>query len=74
LTRPKHAHLVLNEAAHLTAAKALKIPVAGHRVVTDRNGLPGLLVERFDRTWDDGMTRLDLKDAAQVLNLPPASK
>lgn len=74
LDPPRHPHLVLNEAAHLTGAKALKIPVARHRVVSDRNGLPGLLVERFDRTQDDGLLRLALEDAAQVLNLPPASK
>ncbi|MCO4236329.1 type II toxin-antitoxin system HipA family toxin [Pseudarthrobacter raffinosi] len=74
LDPPRHPHLVLNEAAHLTGAKALKIPVAKHSVVSDRNGLPGLLVERFDRTQDHGLLRLALEDAAQVLNLPPASK
>lgn len=74
LDPPRHPHLVLNEAAHLTGAKALKIPVARHSVVLDRNGLPGLLVERFDRAQDHGLLRLALEDAAQVLNLPPASK
>ena len=87
LDPPLHPNLVVNEAAHLTGAKGLKIPVAGHRVVTDRNGLPGLLVERFDRIQDgkdgkevkdgkddDVPVRLPLEDAAQVLNLPPASK
>lgn len=74
LDPPRHPHLVVNEAAHLTAAKALKIPTAKHSIVTDRNGLPGLLVERFDRGHDGGMTRLALEDAAQVMNLPPASK
>jgi serine/threonine-protein kinase HipA len=74
LDPPRHAHLVVNEAAHLTGAKALKIPVARHRVVTDRNGLPGLLVERFDRPTEGGPSRLALEDAAQVVNLPPASK
>lgn len=74
LDPPRHPHLVLNEAAHLTGAKALKIPVAKHSVVSDRNGLPGLLVERFDRTQDHKLLRLALEDAAQVLNLPPASK
>jgi len=74
LDPPQHPHLVLNEAAHLTGAKALKIPVARHSVVLDRNGLPGLLVERFDRTQGDGPLRLALEDAAQVLDLPPASK
>lgn len=74
LDPPRHPHLVLNEAAHLTGAKALKIPVARHSVVLDRKGLPGLLVERFDRAQGDGLLRLALEDAAQVLNLPPASK
>lgn len=74
LDPPQHPHLVLNEAAHLAGAKSLKIPVARHSVVTDRNGLPGLLVERFDRSADGGPLRLALEDAAQVLNLPPASK
>src|SRR5688500_9379812 len=75
---PLHPNLVVNEAAHLAGAKGLKIPVAAHRVVTDRNGLPGLLVERFDRIQEgkdgDVPVRLPLEDAAQVLNLPPASK
>lgn len=74
LDPPEHPHLVMNEAAHLAGAKPLKIPVAKHRTVTDRNGLPGLLVERFDRSQGDGVVRLALEDGAQVLNLPPASK
>ncbi|MDI3195691.1 HipA domain-containing protein [Pseudarthrobacter sp. AL07] len=74
LDPPQHPHLVLNEAAHLAGAKVLKIPVARHSVVQDRNGLHGLLVERFDRTRGDGLLRLALEDGAQVLNLPPASK
>lgn len=65
LDPPLHRHLVVNEAAHLAGARALKIPVAAHSVVRDRRGLPGLLVERFDRIRED---------AAQVMNLPPASK
>lgn len=79
LDPPLHPHLVVNEAAHLTAARGLRIPVAAHRVVTDRSGLPGLLVERFDRLQEGAAgknvpLRLPLEDAAQVLNLPPASK
>ncbi|PTT58646.1 type II toxin-antitoxin system HipA family toxin, partial [Arthrobacter sp. HMWF013] len=74
LDPPRHAHLVLNEAAHLTGARGLKIPVSKHTVVRDRKGLPGLLVERFDRTQGDGLLRLAMEDAAQVLDLPPASK
>lgn len=74
LDPPRHPHLVLNEASHLAAARALKIAVAKHSVVLDRSGLPGLLVERFDRVEGEGLLRLALEDAAQVLNLPPASK
>ncbi|MDR6555777.1 serine/threonine-protein kinase HipA [Arthrobacter pascens] len=76
LDPPEHPHLVENEAVHLGAAKALKIPVAASSVITDRNGLPGLLVERFDRAQapDGTWLRLPLEDGTQVLGLPPASK
>lgn len=76
LDPPEHPHLVENEAAHLAGARVLKIPVAKSSVIADRNGLPGLLVERFDRvrTGDGGWQRLPLEDGTQVLGLPPASK
>ncbi|QCB97445.1 type II toxin-antitoxin system HipA family toxin [Arthrobacter sp. PAMC25564] len=76
LDPPEHPHLVENEAAHLRGAKALKIPVAKGSVITDRNGLRGLLVERFDRVKGPAgpWVRLPLEDGTQVLGLPPASK
>ncbi|PVZ53152.1 type II toxin-antitoxin system HipA family toxin [Arthrobacter sp. H-02-3] len=76
LDPPEHPHLVVNEAAHLRAAKSLKIPVAKSRVIADRNGLPGLLVERFDRVRNPAgdWIRLPLEDGTQVLGLPPAAK
>jgi serine/threonine-protein kinase HipA len=75
LNPPRHPHLVENEALHLAAAKALKIPVATATVVRDRNGLAGLLVERFDRVpTATGWSALPLEDATQVLGLPPAAK
>jgi len=75
LDPPRHPHLVRNEALHLAAARGLKIPVAKASVVTDRNGRPGLLVERFDRVRDgDTWVRLPLEDAAQVLGIAPAAK
>ncbi|MFH5878804.1 type II toxin-antitoxin system HipA family toxin [Arthrobacter sp. NA-172] len=76
LDPPNHAHLLANEAAHLSAAKALKIPVAKSQVITDRNGLAGLLVERFDRVRnnDRAWVRLPMEDGAQVMGMPPASK
>ncbi|WP_346924860.1 HipA domain-containing protein [uncultured Arthrobacter sp.] len=76
LDPPEHPHLVENEAMHLQGARAPKLPVAKCSVIEDRNGLRGLLVERFDRvkgaagTW----VRLPLEDGTQVLGLPPASK
>ncbi|HSL35322.1 MAG TPA: HipA domain-containing protein, partial [Arthrobacter sp.] len=76
LDPPEHPHLVENEAAHLQGARALKIPVARFSVIQDRNGLRGLLVERFDRVKSPAGTwvRLPLEDGTQVLGLPPASK
>ncbi|WP_442544641.1 type II toxin-antitoxin system HipA family toxin [Arthrobacter sp. KN11-1C] len=73
---PNHAHLLTNEAAHLSAAKGLKIPVAKSHVITDMHGLPGLLVERFDRVQDKDRSwvRLPMEDGAQVMGLPPVSK
>ena len=75
LDPPNHPHLVHNEAIHLAAARTLKIPVAAASLVADRNGRPGLLVTRFDRTRDgDRWLHLPVEDGAQVLGLPPASK
>lgn len=72
----ENPHLVLNEAAHLAGAKGLKVPVVKSKVISDRNGLAGLLVERFDRVKAPGgdWTRLPLEDGTQVMGLPPASK
>jgi len=73
---PEHQHLVANENLHLSAARALRLPVAEHRVVRDGQGVPGLLVTRFDRVLaDDGTSgRLAMEDAAQVLDVLPAAK
>lgn len=46
--------LVENEAAHLTAAALMGIPVAQHELVYDRDGVSGLMVSRFDRTPSGG--------------------
>lgn len=72
---PEYPHLVRNEAAHLTAARALRIPVAQHDVVIDRYGVPGLLVARSDRdASQSGLRRYAMEDAAQVLGILPAAK
>ncbi|MGR0221010.1 type II toxin-antitoxin system HipA family toxin [Agromyces sp. ZXT2-6] len=79
LSPAEYPHLVENEALHLAAARTLKVPVSRAAVVHDRDGTPGLLVERFDRIADAdagsaGWRRLPLEDATQVLGLPPAAK
>lgn len=73
---PDYPHLAVNEALHLTAAKALGLPVATAHVVHDRRDRAGLLVERFDRVLDDSGAwgRLAMEDAAQVMNVLPAAK
>lgn len=70
-------HLVVNELAHLEAARGLRLPVAQATLVTDRTGLQGLLVSRFDRVGSgpaSAPVRLALEDAAQVLGILPAAK
>lgn len=73
---PQNPHLVENEVLHLGGARKLGIPVARHRLVQDVNGVPGLLVTRFDRELtDDGtIRRLAMEDASQVLDVLPAAK
>lgn len=73
---PQYPLLVQNEAAHVRAARALKVPVERSALVHDRNDVAGLLVERFDRVAqaDGSWRRLALEDATQVLAVPPASK
>ena len=68
--------LVANEAAHLAGARNLNLPVAGNRIIHDKHGLAGLLVERFDRRkgTDGHWHRMALEDGTQVMGLPPAAK
>ncbi len=51
-------------------------PRWSRHIITDMHGVPGLLVERFDRVRNEDRTwvRLPMEDGAQVLGLPPASK
>lgn len=64
--------LVENEAAHLTAAALMGIPVAQHELVYDRDGVSGLMVSRFDRTPSGG--RIAMEDGAQILGVPSGEK
>lgn len=73
---PEHRWLVENEAFFLDLAREARLPVARARLVTDREGRPGLLVTRFDRRPVGEGAPLDLacEDACQVLGRVPADK
>ncbi len=73
LNPPKFPRLVHNEEFFLRMAKACRIEVNRAEVVHDRDGEPGLLVTRFDRT-NRGREKLHQEDGCQLLNSPPANK
>lgn len=75
LEPPEHPGVVANEAAMLALARHLRQRVARSTVVHDRDGRSGLLVERFDRVpRADGLVRVAVEDAAQLLGRYPADK
>lgn len=70
-------HLVENEHFFMTAAAACGLSVARTWLVHDRDGDPGLLVERFDRRWDSRtkrLARIHQEDLCQILDRYPAEK
>ena len=71
-----YPHLVENEHFFLGLAGACGLPVPDHRLLPDRAGRLGLLVQRFDRVVDAGAPphRLPQEDACQVLGRYPAAK
>jgi serine/threonine-protein kinase HipA len=68
--------LVENEHFFMRVAKSLGISVADTRVVHDKTGEAGLLVDRFDRVPDASGTlrKLHQEDACQLLDRYPADK
>lgn len=75
LDPPEYRHLVRNEAFFLTLAKRSRVPVPEHRIIHDSEGVPGLLVTRFDRTTRDGAPfPLAVEDGCQSLDRWPADK
>lgn len=75
LDPPEVPHLVANEAFFMAAAKDSGLRTAHVEVVRDREGRPGLLVQRFDREPSGRSMRcLPQEDACQVLGHYPADK
>ncbi len=76
LDPPELPHLVLNEAFFLEAARRSGIESAEGQIVRDADGIPGLLVPRFDRVRDASgrLTALAQEDGCQVLGRYPADK
>jgi serine/threonine-protein kinase HipA len=69
--------VVENEEFFLRAAKLSGLSVASAELVTDKEGIHGLLVTRFDRipSGENGEPRmLAMEDASQALGKPPADK
>lgn len=72
---PEFPHLVRNEAFFLEMAAACGLMTTGWKVVVDRDGRDGLLVERFDRVRIDGaVVALACEDGCQVSDRYPGDK
>jgi serine/threonine-protein kinase HipA len=75
LDPPDFPHLVANEAFFLRAAQRSGLSIPPFQVISDRDGVPGLLVERFDRVRTaDGIRSRGQEDGCQVLGAYPADK
>jgi serine/threonine-protein kinase HipA len=76
LDPPEYRHLVHNEAAMLNAAADTGLfTVPTHAVVTDARGNSGLVISRFDRDTETGVTqRFPVEDGCQASGRYPADK
>lgn len=75
LNPPDKELLVENEHFFMTMARACGLDVAKTRLVHDRDGAAGLLVERFDRQREGRRWRgIHQEDACQLLNKYPGEK
>jgi serine/threonine-protein kinase HipA len=76
LNPPEFPHLVENEAFFLTMARQCNIPTTQWSIVTDRDGISGLVVRRFDRTVDPAGSNLRIacEDGCQIVGRYPADK
>ncbi|HSP79638.1 MAG TPA: HipA domain-containing protein [Myxococcaceae bacterium] len=77
LNPPGKPRLVENEHFFMRMAKDCGLRTARTRLVLDREGHAGLLVERFDRLWsreERRLRRIHQEDACQFLERYPADK
>jgi serine/threonine-protein kinase HipA len=75
LNPPAFPRIVENEAFCLGLARRAGLSVPKFEVIEDRDGVSGLLVERFDRRLVNGsVKRLAQEDTCQLLNRWPADK
>ncbi|MCO6429776.1 MAG: HipA domain-containing protein [Deltaproteobacteria bacterium] len=77
LNPPEIPLLIENENFFMTMARECGLESAATTMVRDRTGEPGLLVERFDRKYDNAakaFRRLHQEDACQFLNRYPQDK
>lgn len=75
LNPPGKPRLVENEAFFMAMARDLGLAAASTRLVHDRDGMVGLLVERFDRVRVGGrVAKIHQEDACQLLDRYPADK
>lgn len=73
----EYPRIVANEHFFMQLAKQCGLAVAKTKIVQDRLGRVGLLVERFDRVYDKTakqLKRYHQEDACQFLNLYPQDK
>ncbi len=74
LPNPHFAHLPVNEAFVLGLAKRVGLEVVAAELFTQTKS-PSLLVERYDREWQEGTARrLHQEDLCQALGVPPSRK
>lgn len=77
IANPNFPQIIENEHFFMQFASASGIKTAKTRLVYDRNQISGLLIERFDRSYDSN-TKTFLKhhqeDICQLLNMYPADK
>ena len=72
---PEYPHVTANEAAFLALARQCGLQVPQFQLAHDRDGLPVLLITRFDRHMAGESTRsLAMEDASQVMGIWPADK